>query len=331
MTTRICSVAGIDGGAGPFVSVLRATMAAMTARWGVLGVPSSAGAHTPGLEKGPAAVRDAGLVDLLPGGAQDHGDVSAFRWRPDTERPNAKNAAAVARIATETAIGVAGVLAAGQIPFVVGGDCSITIGVVAGFLNHGVRPALLYFDGGPDLYTPETRPNGNIDAMVLAHLLATPGHVPLVAGVGPVVPLVGPQDVVSYGHTLPPEDTEFQLLNEFGIDHVSADEIHADPLAAAQRARHQVEKRQASFLVHLDVDVLSFNDVPLADVPDSGGDPAGLTLEELIESLSVFASSPSFAGLVLTELNPDHAPDVDAIQRFLTAIGKALPVTPQAS
>jgi arginase len=57
----------------------RVTMAAMNASWGLLGVPSSAGAHTPGLEKGPAAIRDAGLIDLLSGGAEDHGDVAAFR------------------------------------------------------------------------------------------------------------------------------------------------------------------------------------------------------------------------------------------------------------
>lgn len=294
----------------------------MTDQWGLLGVPSSAGAHTPGVEKAPAACRDAGLVDLLSGRVADHGDVPAFRWRPDLERPDAKNAAAVARVATETRDGVARILADHQRPLVVGGDCSITVGVVAGFVQHGIRPALLYVDGGPDLYTPDTRPNGNLDAMGLAHLLAIPGHVPDVASVGGRVPLLTARDVVNYGHTLPPGDLELGLLNELGVPHLHADEVHADPVAAAERARNTVG--DAPFVVHCDVDVLSFADTPLADVPDSGGDPIGLRLDELAASLSVFAASPHFAGLVLTEINPDHAPEPAVLRHFLTTLTAAV-------
>jgi arginase family enzyme len=54
--------------------------------------------------------------------------VAAFRWRPDRVRPTAKNATAVARVAAETAAGVARIVELGQTPIVVGGDCSITIG-----------------------------------------------------------------------------------------------------------------------------------------------------------------------------------------------------------
>lgn len=294
----------------------------MTARWGLLGAPSSAGAHTPGLEKAPAAIRDAGVIDLLPGGAEDHGDVSAFRWRPDLERPNAKNVAAVSRVATDTAAGVVRILSSGQRPLVVGGDCSITIGVVAGFVQHGIRPALLYVDGGPDLYTPGTRPNGNLDAMVLAHLLAIPGHVSEVAGVGKTVPLLAARDVVAYGHTLPEGDIELRLLGELGVTHLHADEVHADPVRAAGRALRAIAG--APFVIHCDADVLSFADTPLADVPDSGGDPIGLRLDELAASLAVFASSPRFAGLVLTEINPDHAPDPDVLPHFLATLATAL-------
>jgi arginase len=72
------------------------------------------------------------------------------------------------------------------------------------------------------------------------------------------------------------------------------------------------------------VDVLSFADTPLADVPDSGGDPIGLRLDELAASLTVFAASPRFAGLVLTEINPDHAPDPGVLRHFLGVITKAI-------
>lgn len=88
--------------------------------------------------------------------------------------------------------------------------------------------------------------------------------------------------------------------------------------------RHRIEATEAPFVVHCDVDVLAFNDTPLADVPDSGGDPVGLRLDELAASLSVFATSPRFAGIVLTEINPDHASDPEVLARFLDALGSAL-------
>jgi arginase len=198
------------------------------------------------------------------------------------------------------------------------------LSVGAGFVQRDIRPALLYVDGGPDLYTPATRPNGNLDAMGLAHLLAIPGHVPEVAGVGGTVPLLGARDVVSYGHTLPEGDIERRLLDELGVTHLHASEVHADPVGAAGRARHAMEELQAPFVVHCDADVLSFADTPLADVPDSGGDPIGLRLDELAAGLAVFASSPRFAGLVLTEINPDHAPDPGVLQNFVAVIADAL-------
>ncbi|MEV4534411.1 arginase family protein [Asanoa sp. NPDC049518] len=295
----------------------------MDERWGLLGVPSSAGAHTPGLEKGPAAIRAAGLASLLRGGVRDFGDVPGFRWRPDVSRPTAKHADVVARVAADTASGVSRILAAGQVPFVIGGDCSITVGVVAGFVRAGLPPALLYVDGGPDLYTPATRANGNLDSMGLAHLLAIPGHVPAVAGVGPV-PLLAASDVVCFGHSLPAVDQERGLLDQLGISHLHADEVHADPVRAASRALATIESAGPRFVVHCDVDVLSFNDTPLADVPDSGDEPIGLRLPELAASLSVFASSPRFAGFVLTEVNPDHAPEPDLLPRFSATLAASL-------
>lgn len=289
-------------------------------RWGLLGVPSSAGAHTPGLEKGPAAVRSAGLVALLPDNTEDHGDLASFRWRPDRERPSAKNAAAVADVAERTMAAVVEMLRRDQRPLVIGGDCSITVGVVAAFAHLGRRPALLYVDGGPDLFTPDTRANGNLDAMGMAHLLDLPGSVPEIAGIGADVPLLKPDAIVSYGHALAEGDLELRLLNDLGISHISADEVHADPVASAQRARHLVEHAAPEFVVHCDVDVLSFVDTPLADVPDSGGDPIGLRLTELAASLRIFAASPQFAGLVVTEINPDHAPEPEVLSHFVEVL-----------
>ena len=68
------------------------------------------------------------------------------------------------------------------------------------------------------------------------------------------------------------------------------------------------------------VDVLSFVDTPLADVPE----PVGLTLAEAATSLAELAASPRFTGLSVTGINPDHLPDTAALPRFERALTQAL-------
>ncbi|MCO8273004.1 arginase family protein [Actinoplanes sp. TRM 88003] len=296
----------------------------MSRQWSVLGVPSSAGAHTPGVEQGPAALRAAGLLsDLRAAGldVDDHGDVPGFRWRPDPQHQNGQNAPAVAAVADDVAAAVAVVLAQGRTPLVVGGDCSITVGVMAGFARAARDPALLYMDGGPDLFTPATRANGNLDAMGLAHLLRLPGHLPEVAAAGPPIT---PDRVVSYGDALPEEgpDVELDLLRELAITRVTARDVHRDAHAAAASALAAASGE--SFVLHFDVDVLRFADMPIADVPDSGGDPIGLSLHEAMTSVSIFARSPRLAAVVVTEINPDHAPGPETLSDFTTALAVAL-------
>ncbi|MEU1844137.1 arginase family protein [Micromonospora sediminicola] len=293
-----------------------------TRRWTVVGAPSSAGAHTPGVERAPAALRAAGLLDLLGTAVdvEDAGDTDGFRWRPDPAYPRGQNAGAVAGVAAEVAAGVAAAVGRGRTPLVLGGDCTVTIGLVAGCARAGLSPALVYVDGGPDLYTPLTRPNGNLDATGLAHLLGLPGTLPEVAAVGPSVPLLSPERVVVYGDSLPRGDHERELVAELGLAYVPAEEVHADPGAAARRARVVAEGAADGFVVHFDVDVLRFVDAPLADVPE----PFGLSLAEAAATLAELVASPRFVGLSVTEINPDHLPDGEMLPQFVRALAGAL-------
>lgn len=268
-------------------------------------------------------MRRAGLLDALRRHgveAEDHGDVPGFRWRPDPTSPRAQNAAAVAQVATRVAEAVVAAAGHGGTPLVLGGDCTVTIGLVAGCARTGSKPALVYMDGGPDLYTPRTRAHGNLDAMGLAHMFALPGHVPEVAAVGPEVPLLTPDRVVVYGDALPRGDHERDLVDALGVTYVPADEVHAGAGPAAARARAAVEAAAPRFVVHFDVDVLTFVNAPLADVPE----PAGLTLQEAAASLATWVRSPAFAGMTITEINPDHLPDPRLLSEFCQTVAAAL-------
>ena len=73
-------------------------------------------------------------------------------------------------------------------------------------------------------------------------------------------------------------------------------------------------------MVHFDIDVLSFVDAPLADVPE----PFGLTLSEASTTLTALVASPGFAGLTVTEINPDHLPDQEILPRFTRMLAATL-------
>ena len=147
----------------------------------VIGVPSSAGAFANGQEDAPAALRAAGLIDRLrAAGAdvEDTGDSPVWRWRPDRARPRAQNLEAVIDEVGATRPRVAAATKHGRIPVVLGGDCTVGIGTVAGVLDVHDSVGLIYFDLHADMNTPASVVDGALDWTGVAHMLALDGTEP---------------------------------------------------------------------------------------------------------------------------------------------------------
>jgi arginase len=294
--------------------------------FGLLGVQSSAGAHTPGQEKAARALREAGLLERIEAAGcavTDYGDLAPVRSRPDAGHRRAQNLPLVVEVARSVADRVEAIVDAGQIPLVLGGDCTVTVGAVSGLLRAGRDPTLLYFDGGVDLYTPATQPEGHLDSMGVAHLIGEPGATPELSRIGPRNPMLSPSRVVFYGPCLDhTEESETRVLARNGMRAYPLDRVEGRPKAAAEEARAAVESDGGMFLVHFDVDVLDFVDCPIADVPHY---EHGMTLADAMASLHVLVASPRFGGLVVTEINPDHAdPKGVEIGRFVRALAEAI-------
>jgi arginase len=127
----------------------------------VIGVASSAGTHHAGQELAPQALREAGLLDRLRSAGlsvDDLGDMVTEVFAVDHGEPTRRNLRAVVHVARAVADLVAEVDAHGSILLVIGGDCTITVGVVAGMQRRRPRIGLFYFDGDADLSTPERPP-----------------------------------------------------------------------------------------------------------------------------------------------------------------------------
>jgi arginase len=303
--------------------------AAMSADLMLLGVPSSAGAYAPGQEKAPAALRAAGLVALLESAGwrvSDLGDVPGFRWRVDRDQPRAMNCGRVAAVARSVAERAAAAFARGSKLLVLGGDCTVELGSLAGALATTQNVGLVYIDLDTDLNTPASTTDGALDWMGVAHMLGLPQTLPELTSWGPRSPLLKPHQICYFGVDNI-ERFEQQQMMELGLRAIRLSQVVDDPVSAARRVMDTWGRQFDSLLVHLDLDVLDYVDIQLAE---NNRRNWGLTLEQLIAALHVFVREPAWSALTICELNPDHGEsDGSTIRTFVEALADVL--TPPGS
>src|SRR5215467_13151742 len=289
----------------------------------MIGVPTSAGAHHAGQELAPDALRAAGLPGRLKAAGvrlTDAGNLPGSVFRPERGAAGGRNLAAVASVAREVADAVADVAAAGRLPLVVGGDCTITIGAVAGLSRQYQDAGLAYVDGDSYLGVPGDGGSGIFDSMGISHLLGR--GAPELTAIGGRVPLLEPARLAILGSD--PRETSDEgreFLAASGVSFQGAPAFIADPAGAAKRALAAVTPASRHLLVHFDVDVVDSADLPLGNFPHYG---SGVQLEHAVTGLRVLREDPSFAGIVLTEVNPTHDPGGAELGRLADGLVRAL-------
>jgi arginase len=251
----------------------------------------------------------------------DAGDLPGGMFAVDHYRSAARNLPAVAKVAREVADAVAQEVSSGRRPLVIGGDCTITLGVVAGMRRVHPDAGLVYVDGDPDLdpLTPDA--SGILDATGIAQLL---GHgEPELASLAGDMPMLSPSRLAIVGcdpHEMLPAYRDF--LTSCGISCTEGPEIIADPEGAARGALSAVADADAGpLVVHFDVDVVDSADLPLGNFPHYG---SGVRLDDVVRCLRVLVTDPSCGALVLTEVNPTHDPDGGQLERYVAAVVSAL-------
>jgi arginase len=303
------------------------TMARMR-QWVIIGVPTSAGAHHAGQELAPAALRAAGLADRLRDAGvdvTDSGDLPVTPFRPG-ELPY-RNLAAVAEVAAAVRDRVAQVRASGRLPLVAGGDCTITLGAVAG---SGPDVRLAYLDGDMDLgplgssasQLSSDQDSGILDSAGVGHLLGV--GAPELAGLSGTGRLIDPGRLTLLGGD-PRETTDAgrQCMRDLGVYFQEGPALAADPEGAARRALDALG--DGPVLVHFDVDVIDSGDLPLANFPHYG---SGVPAAAAFAALRTLCGHPSLAGLVLTEVNPTHDPSGRLLGRYLDGVVAAVAAGP---
>jgi arginase len=273
----------------------------MSAPWTLLGAPLDSSGAGRGEERAPQLLRAAGLPERL--GLADAGDVVG-PLRDPVRDPSTGVIAAEQLVAASKALrdAVGATLERGERPFVLGGDCSLLPGALAGARVACGRLSLWMLDGHPDALDGETSPTGEAADMDLALVLGR-GH-PDLTGLAGVVPMVAPEDVALIGHR--PAELDSDVANELalvpdGVEQITAPAVRRRGAGRVAWATLAAGRGQPVWL-HVDLDALDERELPAVTYTQ----PQGLSWSELVELLEPLIAAPDLAGMSLADLDADH-------------------------
>lgn len=278
--------------------------------WFLLGAPWDCSGTGRGEQHAPTALRAAGLGSWA---GRDVGDAA-------TAIAGARRDTRTGVVALEDTVVAAkrlgGALASamrsepGRRPLVVGGDCSLLLGVFAALPR---RTGLWFVDGHPDYLDGAASDTGETADMDLALLHGT-GARELV-GLGSQRPLLRIADTVLIGHRTHRIDdasaVELARLPAELARH-DADEVCADPAGTGRAAAERLGDVPGGVWLHVDLDVLDPASLPAVTYPQPGG-PDWAQLAALLEPL---VRSPRLIGVSVADFRPDLDPDGSCARRI---------------
>jgi len=264
--------------------------------WAVLGVPIYTLAAYKGMGDSPAALRKAGLLRAA-GGESDFGDVGIPRLKKDVVEGKTKNLTHF-RGSTSKTYSVAKSIAADRV-LVAGGECSETVGVMAGLSEAlGGKPGMLWLDAHGDFNTPETSPSGYIGGMCLA--LACGRGAGLDLGLESKRFPLAEERLVHIG-SRDLDQPEIAAFNSSPAKLFTSQQVRKSGASeVAEEAARHLDNRSDWIACHLDVDVVDPQFIPAVNYPT----PGGLTLEEASIVVRKLATTQKLRALEVAAYNP---------------------------
>lgn len=287
--------------------------------WTVLGAPLDSSGAGRAEERAPDALRGAGVTEAFD--AADAGDVAPPLRDPERDAQTGVIAYTDLCASSQALRGaVAATLQRGERPLVLGGDCALLLGAIAGARGAVGRVGLWFVDGHADFLDGRSSPTGEAADMELGMLT---GHGPsgLVELAGEV-PLVAPGDVVILGHrpAALSSDVALELSRvPAAIARMSAEEITAaGPADVGERWERTLAGRGPAWL-HLDLDALDEAALPAVTYPQ----PHGLGWDAFVALARPLLASDALVGVSVADFNPDLDEDGAHARRVVEALAEA--------
>lgn len=293
----------------------------------IIGVPIDLGAGRRGVDMGPSAMRYTGLhsrLEALGYQVRDFGNLPTPMVETSAlPEPGAKlrYLEPIARLCAALADTVAGCVERGQLPVVLGGDHSLSIGSVSGSARSRTL-GLIWIDAHADFNTAETTPSGNIHGMSVAALTGR-GH-PLLTVLAGRVPAVRPEHVALVGlRDLDPLERE--ALRGAGLNVFTMHEVDRRGMATViEEAARLVTRATDGFHLSFDLDVVDPREAPGVGTPVNGG----ISRREAHLAMELLAATGAVRSIDLVEVNPildeRNATAELAVELGLSALGKRI-------
>ncbi|GAB5572963.1 arginase-2 [Prionailurus iriomotensis] len=270
----------------------------------VIGAPFSQGQKRKGVERGPAAIREAGLMKRLSSlgcRLKDFGDLS-FTPVPKDDLYNnlIVNPRSVGLANQELAEVVSRAVSGGYSCVTVGGDHSLAIGTISGHARHCPDLCVIWVDAHADINTPLTTSSGNLHGQPVSFLLRElQDKVPQLPGFSWIKPCISSPSIVYIGlrDVDPPEQNyDIQYFSMRDIDRLGIQKVMEqtfDLLIGKQRPIH----------LSFDIDAFDPTLAPATGTPVVGG----LTYREGMYITEEIHNTGLLSALDLVEVNPQLA------------------------
>lgn len=283
----------------------------------IITAPSILGLTPGGVSRLPQALLDAGLAEKI--GTDEIIQIPEMNYLYSDKRdPKTQclNPEAIAKFSKTLSPQIKKAVRGDNFPLVLGGDCSIIIGIMSGLKDAG-NYGLIFIDAHADFYLPEQSATGQVADMDLAITTGRGSNV--LTNIDGLRPYVKDENVIHIGQRDEAEVKEYdgadiaetlitcyrlRQIHNYGITQVTAEIVARILQMNAER-----------FWIHFDTDVLDDAVNPAVDYRL----PGGLLRNEITFVLKALMSTGKIAGISLTIYNPDKDSD-GRIAKMLNAI-----------
>jgi arginase len=277
-------------------------MTGSTASICLIGAESGWGAGIRSTQDGPAALRELGLGEWL----IERGLAATWHAAVRSARHHAEGANLaqqqifdlVATHCSELAAAVAGAMAGGGLPVVIGGDHAVAMGSWGGVARALKNQpfGLVWLDAHLDAHTMETTPSMNAHGMCAAALLGhgDPRFLEVCGGA------VRPEHLCYVG-VRSYEAEEMALLRRLGVRIIEMGEVKRRGIEAALDEAFAIATRgTAGYGVTIDLDGFDPRDVPAIGLKL----PDGLRVRPTLSALAGHAHRPGLKAIEIVEYVP---------------------------
>ncbi|KAL3049636.1 hypothetical protein OYC64_008984 [Pagothenia borchgrevinki] len=281
----------------------------------VLGAPFSKGQKRRGVEHGPKAIRDAGLIERLSGldySVHDFGDLNFHHLEKDEPYMDVKFPRSVGGANKMLSGAVSRAIGAGHTLVMLGGDHSLAIGSVSGHAQQCPDLCLIWVDAHADINTPMSSPSGSLHGQPVSFMLKElTDKMPDIPGFSWTKPFLSSSDLVYIG-LRDVDPGEYHILKNLGIQYFTMRDIDRLGIQRVMEVTldHLLSRKQRPIHLSFDIDAFDPSLAPATGTPVNGG----LTYREGIYITEEIHNTGLLSAMDLVEVNPTLGATREAVE-----------------